>query len=209
MSVQVVRVGRKAVEKAVGVLERGGVIAYPTETCYGLGADATNAGAVEKVFQAKNRPAGKPFIVIVASETIAGKYFELNSVARRLVREFMPGPLTLIVPARRRLLAPRVLMNGCAAFRIPSHSFALSLARSFGKPIVSTSANVSGEPPAYSVKRIVREFEKTSLVVDGGALPRRKPSTIVDLTKARPVLVRAGPGAKRVQRFLDKLFSCL
>ncbi|MEW5956032.1 MAG: L-threonylcarbamoyladenylate synthase [Candidatus Micrarchaeota archaeon] len=200
---QSIRVGKKAVGKALAVLRGGGVIAYPTETCYGLGADATSESAVKKVFEAKNRPAGKPFVVIVADEKTAGEYFELDAVARRLMQTFMPGPLTLVVPARRGLLAKNVLKNGCAAFRIPSHSFALSLAQAFGKPVVSTSANLSGEPPSYSAKRVAKEFGgKTSLLVDAGGLPRRKPSTIVDLTGRTPVLLRRGPNAARVRRFL-------
>ncbi|NYZ75215.1 threonylcarbamoyl-AMP synthase [Candidatus Micrarchaeota archaeon] len=205
---QSIRVGRKAVEKAVAVLRTGKVVAYPTETCYGLGADATDSVAVKKVFEAKKRPAGKPFVVIVADEKVAGKYFKLSPLAKALVREFMPGPLTLIVPARRGALAKLVLKKGGAAFRIPSHSFALSLARSFGKPVVSTSANSSGEPPAYSAEKVAREFGgKISLLVDAGGLPRRRPSTMVDLTAEKPVLVRIGPRASAVRRFLKRISS--
>ncbi len=168
-----------AIKLAIKVLKQGGVIVYPTETCYGIGCDFENEEAKERIYEVKERPKEKKFIVIVDSLKTARRYFKLDEksmlIVRALVKRFMPGPLTLAVSEN-------------FAFRISSHPFALALTRKFKKPIVSTSANLSGRQPIYEIGKILNTFcKKVDLIVDGGDLPRRKPSTVFDVRKLRAV----------------------
>lgn len=160
------------IEEAVRVLKRGGVIVYPTETSYGLGADYTNKRAVKKIFKIKKR-ADKKLAVIVSSLFVIKKYALIDEDAEKLSREFMPGPLTLVVRKKEK---------GTLAFRISSNEIAFSISKKFKKPIIATSANISGSGDNYEIKKIKEIFEdKVDLIIDGGNLRKRKPSTIYDV----------------------------
>ncbi|MBM3419979.1 MAG: threonylcarbamoyl-AMP synthase [Bacteroidetes bacterium] len=139
---------RKDIEKAVDTLRSGGVILYPTDTIWGLGCDATDGKAVDKVFAIKNRPPEKSMIVLVDSFAMLERYTrDLPAVVYEL-SEAEPGALTLVLPARKGLLAPQLVSNdGFSAVRICSEQFCIELIGRFRKPVVSTSANLSGEPP--------------------------------------------------------------
>lgn len=181
-----------AVAEAVNVLRDGGLVIYPTETCYALGADALNPDAVKRVRMVKRRPSSLPLPVIVADEAMWREYAELTPDALRLIRGFSPGPLTLVL--RKRALIPDALNPYALAARISSHPVAAELAKRLGSPIVSTSANAHGDPEPYDVKKALRSLSLfEGLVLDDGELPRRPVSTIADLT-VRPYRVqRASP----------------
>lgn len=174
---------------AVSILDSLGVIAYPTDTLYGLGADALDEDAVAKVFAAKGRPEGVPLPVLVAGVEDVRHVARLTPLARRLAAEHWPGAVTLVLPALTTV--PDNLLAGQAtvAVRVPDAPWALALAEHFG-PITATSANRHGEPAA----RTAREAEAVpgvDCVVDGGPLPGT-PSTIVDATGAEPKVLRQG-----------------
>lgn len=160
---------------ACAVLAKGGVVVYPTETAYGIGADATNATAVARVFAIKGRDDGKPLSVLMASQKMAGAYAILTPAARRLWKRFLPGPLTLIVPSRSEATTWGI--------RVSSHPFAMALVRAYKKPITATSANRSGTPPLYDSTAIIRAFgrrrTRPDLCIDAGVLPHRPASTVV------------------------------
>lgn len=180
-----------ALAPAVAALRRGGVIAYPTETFYGLGADPLSAAAVARVFGVKARVEGQSLPLIAADLAQARRVAAVTGAAARLAERFWPGPLTLVVPA----LAPFVegaQRHGTVAIRVPDHAVARALAAAFGSPITSTSANRSGEPPASVVSELGGIAPRLDVVVDGGRTPGGLPSTIVDLTGGAPTLVRAG-----------------
>lgn len=180
-----------ALAPAVAALQRGGVIAYPTETFYGLGADPLSAAAVARVFGVKARVEGQSLPLIAADLAQARRVAAVTGAAARLAERFWPGPLTLVVPA----LAPFVegaQRHGTVAIRVPDHAVARALAAAFGSPITSTSANRSGEPPAAVVSELGGIAPRLDVVVDGGRTPGGLPSTIVDLTGGAPTLVRAG-----------------
>lgn len=180
-----------ALAPAIAALRRGGVIAYPTETFYGLGADPLSAAAVARVFGVKARVEGQSLPLIAADLAQARRVAAVTGAAARLAERFWPGPLTLIVPA----LAPFVegaQRHGTVAIRVPDHAVARALATAFGSPITSTSANLSGEPPASVVSELGGIAPRLDVVVDGGRTPGGLPSTIVDLTGGAPTLVRAG-----------------
>lgn len=189
-----------AIKEAVRILKAGGVVVYPTETAYGIGVDATNARARRKVYALKKRPAFKKLTVIVGSVSMAYRYIRMDSLAKRLMKEFMPGPLTLVCDSRRSSA-----IGSDVAFRIPGHHFALRLARAFGKPITATSANTSGKKNIYEIKMITKLFRgKADLIIDGGNLLGLKPSTIFD-TRTRKIL-REGPvSRKEIEEVAGKL----
>lgn len=187
------KIGKEAIEEAIKTLKRGGVIVYPTETSYGLGADYTNKRAIKKIFKIKKR-ADKKLSVIVSSLFVIKKYAIIDEDAEKLVREFMPGPLTLVVKKREK---------GTIAFRISSNEIAFSIAKKFKKPIIATSANISGLGDNYEIKKIREIFEdKVDLIIDGGNLRKRKPSTIYDVENRK--ILREGPiTEKMINRVLN------
>ncbi len=191
---------------ALQVLRDGGVVAHPTETCYGFAADMTNPKAVERLFKIKQRPEHQPVSALLPDVDTAKQYVEWNEKADELAQKFLPGPLTLILPMRKD--APHALIHQLTntpihpsiGVRVSSHPFAQLLAKEYGKPISTTSANLHGQPNPYSVKDIQHQYEaaalKPDLVMDGGTLEQKPPSTIIDLTKDGQVL-RAGEIGKK------------
>lgn len=185
------------IPKVVAHLKRGGLIAYPTETVYGLGGDASDP-SVEGVARLKGREPGKPFLLIISDAKMAedlGLLF--NASARALARACWPGPLTLALPGGPRLSPMLRGPEGGVAVRHTGHKDLAALVAAHGAPITSTSANRPGNPPAPGAERIVEEFKKEVdagqlLVLDGGVLGRVPPSTLVDCTHTEPRLVREG-----------------
>ena|ERR1700690_3364890 len=199
--------GHAGVARAAAVLREGGVILYPTDTLYGLGADALCDEAVAKIYAIKGREEGKPMHCVVADLAMAEKYAEVNDRARMLAAQFLPGPLTLILkksPQGRSALGRKkygmdtgILRGmGTIGIRIPGNAFCIALAREFGGPITATSANRSGEKSEPSVERILAQIgdaaETIDLVIDAGELPASKPSTVVDVSTDEPHILREG-----------------
>jgi len=186
----------EAVQAAVRVLHAGGVIVYPTDTVYGLGADATNADAVALVRRIKGRDAAKPILAMVADLPMLEAYAEMTPLARRLAEAYLPGPLSLVLAVRGEALAPVASVDGSAGFRLPDQPFCRAVAAAFGRPVTSTSVNRSGEPQARDIQNMLAQLGEhardISLIVDAGTLPLRPPSTIVDARGTEPVVLRAG-----------------
>lgn len=186
----------KAVEHATAVLKRGGVILFPTDTLYGLGADAFCDRAVDAVYRVKERNEGNPVHCIVADLAMAEEYADLTDDARLLAQDFFPGPLTLVLkkhPDLDRGIGRDLRTIG---IRIPDNEFCLSLASALGKPFTATSANRSGEKPMRTVGAILEQLGATAdeidLSIDAGQLSPRQPSTVVDLSGESPVILREG-----------------
>lgn len=189
--IKTVKADKKGLQAAVAVLRDGGVLVFPTETSYGLAVDATNSKAVAKIYKIKKRAREKSLPIIVADLKMAEKYALITTLARQLARRFFPAPLTLVVRLRgKNKLAKNISSNGKIAFRVPSNEFARNLAVRLGKPITSTSANISGQKPIFSLQSI--ENLPANLFIDGGILPARKPSTIIDGTGKEPIVLRRG-----------------
>ncbi|MCR4369309.1 MAG: L-threonylcarbamoyladenylate synthase [archaeon] len=177
-------------EDAVAMLRKGGVVAFPTESSYGLAVDPFNEKAVKKLRELKQEPAGKPMILICASKQMCRKIAFLDERAKRIVDSLMPGALTLV--AKKKACIPDFLSKETVAFRISSNEIARELSRKFGKAITATSANLHGKEPAFSPKEVEKYFgAKVDLVIDGGKLKKSEPSTIFDLEKMR--VLRKGP----------------
>lgn len=180
------------IEEAKQIIEDGGVVVFPTETAYGLAADALNPDAVEKVYEAKQRPRSKGLTAIVDSLETAEQYAELSEREKKVVKEFMPGPITLVSEKKENV--PDNL-NQDFAFRVSSGVVASQLAEV--GPITATSANVSGKSTSYSVESISEELlEKVDGVIDRGELSDGPTSTIVEISDGDIIIHREGPISK-------------
>lgn len=192
-----------ALRAAVEAIRCGGVIAYPTETVYGLGADPLNETAIRRVFGLKGRDAEKAVILLLRGESdLSTVASEVSDTARHLMDAFWPGSLTLVLKASPGL--PKVLLGGgdTVAVRVSSHPVARALADLLGGPITSTSANRSGHPPARSASDVRSAFgDEIDLIVDGGPSSDDPPSTVVDVSGGRARMVREGRvGRAEVER---------
>jgi len=188
---------RRACRCAGEVLRAGGIVVYPTDTTYALGVNATDDAAVARLFGMKRRARGKPVHLAVASIDLAARYAVLNSEALTLAAAFLPGPLTLVVPRRGEVPDSLVAGLPTVGIRIPDHELCLEMLESAGIAVTATSANLSGEPAAYSVAEIQDQFgdavAAVDMILDGGRLPLIPPSTVVDLTHSPPRILRQGP----------------
>ena len=187
-------VGPDDLVPAISALHSGGVVAFPTETFYGLAVDPRSALAVKKIFELKRRAADQPLPLIAAGiDQVIDHVGTMTPLAERLASRGWPGPLTLIIPASSQLCDDVHLSTGKIAVRVPADAIARALARGAGHAITSTSANVSGEPPAATGDQVLRSFgEGIDVLIDSGPTPAGLPSTIVDVSGDAPVLVRAG-----------------
>ena len=184
-----------SIRRAAALLRAGELVAFPTETVYGLGADALNGEAAARIFAAKGRPADNPLIAHIAGESglaglIAG---EPCACARALMRAFWPGPMTLIFPKSPRV--PREVTAGLdtVAVRMPSHPVARALIRAAQTPIAAPSANRSGRPSPTTAAHVLEDMEgRIPLILDGGPCEVGLESTVVDVTGARPRILRPG-----------------
>jgi L-threonylcarbamoyladenylate synthase len=187
-------VGPDDLAQAVSALGRGGVVAFPTETFYGLAVDPRSATAVKRVFEVKRRAPDQPLPLIASGvDQIIDHVGTMTPLAARLASHGWPGPLTLIIPASSLLCDDVHLSTGKVAVRVPSDAVARALARSAGHAVTSTSANISGHPPASTPEGVVASFGSAiDVLIDSGPTPAGLPSTIIDATGGVPVLVRAG-----------------
>ncbi|MFP4151017.1 MAG: L-threonylcarbamoyladenylate synthase [Candidatus Aenigmatarchaeota archaeon] len=189
-------------EETARKIKEGDTCIYPTETCYGLGTNALDPEAVEKIYDIKERDRGKKLSCIVSSLEQAEKYCKLSEVERKLCDEFMPGPLTLVTEKKEDV--PDVL-NQDFVFRVSSNDTARKLAEEAGVPVVATSANFSGAENRYSIEDISRVVrERVDVVLDCGELEEKKPSTVVKLKDGEPEVVREGPVTReQIETFLS------
>lgn len=178
--------------EAVRVLKRGGVIAFPTETSYGLGCDPLNERAVKKIFNIKSRDAVKSLPLIANSVTQVKRAAKLAPEVERFAREYWPGPLTLALPARERF-APGVAKDGEIAIRVSGHPLARALARKLDRPIVATSLNLSGEAAIFDMNDLDKRMRKgIDAILNTGPLPPSRPSTIVRFSGGKMKVIRPG-----------------
>lgn len=184
-----------AIAEAARILRRGGLVAFPTETVYGLGADATNGAAVAAIFAAKQRPSFNPLIVHVADLAQAERYAEISPAARALADAFWPGALTLVLP-RHENCALSLLVSaglGSVALRVPAHPVAARLIAEAGLPIAAPSANPSGRVSATTAAHVEEGLgRRVDYILDGGATPLGIESTVVGFMDSAPILLRPG-----------------
>lgn len=182
------------IAQAVERLRAGAVIAFPTDTLYGVGARATDHAAVARLYDLKRRPPGQPMVWLVTDRAQAERYAVVSPAAAELMARFWPGPLTLVLPSR--------VDESTIAVRAPNHEVALALLRALREPIASSSANPAGRPPPIDADQVIAGLgEALDLVLDGGLCQIAQPSTILDVSGATPRILREGaiPAAELIR----------
>ncbi len=184
----------KQIKCGIAILKDGGLVAFPTDTVYGLGACFDNLDAVKRIYEVKKRPYDMGLPLLVAGESQISEVVEyIPDVARLLIKRFLPGGLTLVLP--RAQSVPDIVTGGgeTVAVRIPAHPLTIALIRGVGKPVIGTSANVSGKPSAITAEEIRLQLgDEIDLIIDGGRCDGGRESTIVDVTEDIPRLLREG-----------------
>lgn len=180
--------------QALEALRHGDVIVFPTETFYGLGADAFNPTAVERVVAIKGRDPANPIALIVADEEmLKNTVTEIPPTARRLMERFWPGPLTLVLPAKKGVPKPLLNRSGGVGVRISSHALPTQLAGQLGHPLTATSANPSGKDPSRTIAEARHYFSgKLEIFLDGGRLAGKKGTTVVEVLQDNLRTIREG-----------------
>lgn len=188
-----------AIREIARVLDGNGIVVYPTDTFYGLGANCFSRQALQRIFSIKKRPSSKGLPVLVSDlEMAKGLAAELPPAFYTLVSRFWPGPLTLVLKAASHLLPELVGPGRTIGVRLPAVAWLQALIRETGVPLVTTSANLSGKREIGSAEEVLRLFKGiVDLIVDGSRTPGGKPSTVIDLTGEKPILIREGVLGKK------------
>ncbi len=185
---------QQQVDRGISILKRGGIVAFPTDTVYGLGAWANLHQAVERVYQVKERPRNMALPLLLAHTLQISEVAEpVPPIAWRLAHNFLPGALTIVLHKSNSV--PDIITGGgsTVAVRIPAHPIPVALANGLGEPIVGTSANLSGRPSPLTADEVYAQFgDKIDLVINGGRCPGGRESTIIDVTGETPVVLREG-----------------
>ncbi len=194
---KIIRKSKGAVEETVRILRKGRLVIYPTETVYGIGAEATNPEAIKKLTRYKNRPFGKPYSIAVADQKMAEDYVELNQTARDLYKQFLPGPVTIVSTGKHKVAPGIESETGTLGIRIPAYKLVINIVKTLGKPITATSANASYQKRPYKTSDVLdnisqKQKQLIDLIIDAGELPHNEPSTVIDTTLDDPVVLRQG-----------------
>ncbi len=178
------------ISKAAKIIKSGGLVIHPTDTCYGLAANALDPLAVKKIYRLKGRDFNKPLIICVRDLKMAKDLVRFNPTAEKLFRKFLPGPLTLVLPSK---LHP----GQKDAIRLPNHPVTLALSKTCSVPYTTTSANLSGKPNPYSLAEVFGQFSHEAIrqlfILDAGPLPPTPPSTVIDVSGGKIKILRSGP----------------
>jgi L-threonylcarbamoyladenylate synthase len=210
MATRLLTPGRAAIAAAARVLESGGLVAFPTETVYGLGADATNGAAVARLYAAKGRPRFNPLIAHVANATAALSLARFSDDARLLAGVFWPGPLTLVLPKADDCPVSELATAGLDSIgvRVPDHAIAIDLLKAFGKPVVAPSANRSGHVSPTTAQHVHADLAgRIDLIIDGGAASVGVESTIVSCLGAPELLRPGGVPRGAIERVLGQALA--
>lgn len=175
------------IAETIHILSQGGLVVYPTETTYGIGADCENEAAIAKLISYKSKRDGKPLSVAVANQELAHKYVEINDVANNVYQTFLPGPVTVVSKSKGTVAKGVTSTSNTVGIRIPNYPFTLDLLRAYGKGITATGANASYQKRPYTISDIFdnisdRQKKLIDLVIDAGGLPHNEPSTVIDTT---------------------------
>lgn len=181
------------INEGVKALKEGKLVAFPTETVFGLAAISTSEEAFNRLVETKKRPPNKPFTLMCSSIDDISTYAKISPLAEKIIKKFMPGPLTIILKAKENVKSYIDLGSGFVGFRIPDDDFVRKLIKEVGAPLLVPSANKSSEPPAKSDAEVVKAFENDDVLVFEGACNEGVPSTIIKIDSNNIILIRKGP----------------
>ena len=184
----------KGLKRAVSIIEEGGIVAFPTESFYGLGVDATNSSAIQRIFRVKKRDPGLPLLILISSIDELSKYTaSIPPEALELGRRFWPGGLTMVLQRSQAIPSLLTAGTGKIGIRVSGHPLAHALTLELNVPVTGTSANISGRPPCTRADEVVECFGgQVDLILDGGITKGTHPSTLLDVTSNPPLLIREG-----------------
>jgi len=185
---------QQQVERGITILKQGGIVAFPTDTVYGLGAGISIEYAVERVYQVKKRPRSMPLPLLLTDVSQISEVAQpVPEVTWLLAEKFLPGALTLVLPKSQSVPDIITGKDKTVAIRIPAHPVPIALVQGLGTPIVGTSANLSGQPSSLTAEEVYAQLgDRVDLIIDGGRCPGGRESTIVDLTGETPLILREG-----------------
>jgi len=192
------------IKRIINIFKKGGVIVCPTDTVYGLIADAANKKAVEKVFKIKKRHKKKAIPIFVKDIKTAKKLAFINKRQEKFLKKVWPGKITVVLKRKPNCGLPKILFGGrkTIALRIPNYKMVNNLLEKINKPLTGTSANISGKPASAKIKEVLFQFKnqklQPDLIIDVGNLKKSKPSKIIDLTKRKPKILRAIDKSKNI-----------
>lgn len=194
---KIIKESPKAIDAAFKVLQKGGLVIFPCETVYGIAVDCLNESAVEKLNKYKQRPFGKPYSIAVSDQKMAEEYVELNDSAKRIYKEFLPGPVTVVSRGKHQVARGVESETGTLGIRIPNYLLVTEIVKKLGKPITATSANASYQKRPYKISDILENISEKQkklidLIIDVGELPHNEPSTVIDTTMEDLVILRQG-----------------
>lgn len=185
---------RKIIQEVAEIIEKGGVVVFPTDTVYGLLADTRNKKAVEKIFKIKKRPKTKPLAIFAKDIKMAEKYAFINKKQEKFLKKNWPGKFTAILKSKNNLSEGVAAENKTIGVRIPDYQLINLLFAKINFPLAQTSANISGCEATTKIKEVLKQFAgkkiKPDLIVNAGDLPQNKPSKIIDLTEEKPRIIR-------------------
>ena len=184
----------RKIQRAVELLQKGGVIGYPTDTVYGLGCDLMNKQAIERLYQIKGMQRDKSLAFICPDLSDIARYAVVENAAYRVLRRALPGPYCFILPASREVPKIVHLKQKTVGIRVPAHPVTLAIVRELGRPLISTTAARPGEEPMVDPWEIDEQFPGLELIVDAGG-GGSVPTTIIDLSQGEPKLIRQGAGS--------------
>jgi tRNA threonylcarbamoyl adenosine modification protein (Sua5/YciO/YrdC/YwlC family) len=187
---------RRLIEEAVGVLNAGGILIYPTDTVYGIGCSVENKNAIEKIYFIKRQRQDKPFSFVCSDLKHISEYAHVSNPAFKVMKHLIPGPYTFILPAAKMKHLPKVLVSKrkTVGIRVPNSPITLALVQKLGHPILSTSVSFENEELINDPELIIQKFRnQVEMIIDGGVLTS-DPSSVIDLTEETPRVVRAGAG---------------
>jgi len=187
----------EVIDIAVGVLSRGGVIVYPTDSHYGLGANAMNHAAVRRIFDIKERDLSKPLPILAKNMIWVKELAYFSEKQEKILSKIWPGKVTAILPKKDVILDVVTASTKTIGIRIADYAFTDKLLGKFGYPIISSSANISGDEPTLNIDEIIQIFSekryKPDLIIDTGTLPKSEASVVIDMTTEKPKILRVGP----------------
>ncbi|MFC1932350.1 L-threonylcarbamoyladenylate synthase [Chloroflexota bacterium] len=185
---------QQQIEKGISILRQGGIVAFPTDTVYGLGASASIPQAIERVYEVKERPRNMALPLLLADVSQITEFAEsVPPIAWLLIYNLLPGALTLVLPKSNSVSDIITAGGTTIAVRIPAHPVPVALAKGLGTPIIGTSANLSGRPSPLTADEVYSQLgDKIDLIIDGGRCPGDKESTVIDVTGENPVVLREG-----------------